>query len=150
MKGLAPLDQEAQNSESACLLYQGAEMVDMGGLWSGQGPDGGPTRGCSRKELCLSAQRWGGSVQSHLRKQVRGGTPPALRDMGLPGSRPQPASPQSPGRATLAEAKFTFLCGAWGCVQSPGSIEPRIVVMGGPAGPVLLCAVLRNGAQPGA
>lgn len=41
-------------------------------------------------------------------------------------------SPQSLGRATLAEAKFTFLCGAWGCVQSPGSTEPRIVVMCGP------------------
>lgn len=35
---------------------------------------------------------------------------------------PARCSPQSLGRATLAEAKFTFLCGAWGCVQSQGCV----------------------------
>lgn len=55
---------------------------------------------------------------------------PALRGKGLPDfPLPPPApilqlSPQSLGRATLAEAKFTFLRGAWGRVQSPGSTEP--------------------------
>lgn len=43
-----------------------------------------------------------------------------------------PMQPSEPGRATLAEAKFTFLCGAWGHVQSLGSTEPGIVVMGRP------------------
>lgn len=78
---------------------------------------------------------WGG-FHSHLSKQARGGTPPVLRDIGPLGSSyplPNPhSSPQSLGRATLAEAKFTFLCGAWGCVQSPGSAAPRIVVTGRP------------------
>ena len=40
MKGLAPLDQEARNSKSTCLLPQGTEMVDV--LWQGLGPDGRP------------------------------------------------------------------------------------------------------------
>lgn len=53
---------------------------------------------------------------SHLSKQAKGATPP-------PSLSPSPqCSPQSLGRATLAEAKFTFLCGAWGCVQSQGSV----------------------------
>lgn len=58
-----------------------------------------------------------------------GMTASALRSREPPSSPSQPAAP----RATLAEAKFTFLHGAWGCVQSLGSAEPRIVVKDGPS-----------------
>lgn len=40
MKGLAPLDQEARNSKSTCLLPQGTEMVDAGSPLAGA--DGRP------------------------------------------------------------------------------------------------------------
>lgn len=75
MKGLAPLDQEAKNSRSTCLLHQSPEMADAGGLWQGQGPDGRPADDCSQREVCLTAQWWGGSFQSHLRKQERRDSP---------------------------------------------------------------------------
>lgn len=63
------------------------------------------------------------------------------------------ASLQSLGSAALAEAKFTFLCGAWGCVQSLGPAEPRIVVKVGLTEPVLsppLCSPEERGPQQGA
>lgn len=137
MKGLAPLDREAQNSKSTCLLHQGTEMVNAEWpLAGGRGPDGRPADDRSQRELCLTAQCWGGGFQRHLRKQVRGDLPLHSEIWGpwAPPTLPYSpnSSPQSLRRATLAEAKFTFLCGAWGCVQSLGSTEPRIVVMGGP------------------
>ena len=51
----------------------------------------------------------------HLSKQAKGEATPTHPP-------PPQCSPRSLGRATLAEAKFTFLCGAWGCVQSQGSV----------------------------
>lgn len=58
---------------------------------------------------------------------------------------PTPLALQNLGRATLAEAKFTFLYGAWGGVQNLGPSKLKIVVVTGPPEPVLCCAVLRAG-----
>lgn len=80
-----------------------------------------------------SLPRDGEEASRVIRGSRRGGTPlhPGTRDPSVPPNHPPPdSSPQSLGRASLAEATFTFLCEAWGCVQSPGSTEPRIVVTG--------------------
>lgn len=58
---------------------------------------------------------------------------------------PTPLALQNLGRATLAEAKFTFLYGAWGGVQNLGPSKLKIVVVTGLPEPVLYCAVLRAG-----
>lgn len=133
MKGLAPLDQEARNSKSTCLLPQGTEMVDAGSPLAGAGTRWEACRACSQKGLCLTAPWWG-EASRVIRGSRRGGTPrhPGTRDPSAPPNHPPSpdSSPQNLGRATPAEATFTFLCEAWGCVQSPGSTEPRIVVMG--------------------
>lgn len=81
MKGLAPLDQEARNSKSTCLLHQGTEMVDAGSPLAGAGPRWEACRACFQRGLCLTAPWWGGSFQSHPREQERRNSP-APRDMG--------------------------------------------------------------------
>lgn len=67
------------------------------------------------------------------------------RNSPVPLAPPTPLALQNLGRATLAEAKFTFLYGAWGGVQNLGPSELRIVVVMGPPEPVLRYAVLRAG-----
>lgn len=83
------------------------------------------------------------AAKRQLRKQVRG----TLLSSGIgdPLVPPIPLALQNLGRATLAEAKFTFLYGAWGGVQNMGPSELRTVVVMGPPEPVLRCAVLRAG-----
>lgn len=87
------------STESTRLLHQGTEMVDI--VASGGG-----------------SNQWEAMA---LRTQGAG----SLRRYDSPAL---PTSLQTLGRATPAEAKFTFLRGAWGCVQHLGFAEPRIVV----------------------
>lgn len=145
---MAPLDQEAQDSKSTSLLHQGTEMVSAGWPPAGQGPGGGLTT--ALRGSFVSVPSVAGKLPESSEEAGERRDPAALRDTGPLGPLPT-SSPQSLGRATLAEAKFTFLCGAWGCVQSLGSAEPKIVVKCGPdqASPPL-CSPEEHGPLPGA
>lgn len=68
---------------------------------------------------------------------------PVLRNRGP--LAPTPLALQNLGRATLVEAKFTFLYGAWSGVQNLGSSKLRTVVVVDPPKPALLPAVQRDG-----
>lgn len=119
-EGLAPLDGGAQCSKSTGPpLPQGTEMAQQASGGAGGGGGGGLLVTALRVNLVCGA----GAPRVSGEKAGERRVSPAFRDMGPRGSSsPEPPLPAqcSPQRVALTEAKFTFLCGARGCVQSLG------------------------------